>query len=226
MPIKALLLSALETSLNHYLALDPDVATKLAPLTGKVIAVTIQPFNETIYLCPGDNSIQCLDYFDHPDTFISGSLSALGLMGLSATPMRAIFSGKVSIEGDVHVGRKLQALLAQLDINLEAQLAKFLGDEISGRIGTVFRSFKSWSDDSLNSLKLNTSELLQEETRDLPAPEEANIFYRQVDTLRNDFDRLQARIQLLQQTLDEKNQSNSPSDVQSSVINPQIHHNK
>lgn len=204
MPIKAILMSALETALNHYLALDNQLEAKLSPLAGKVIAVTIQPFNETIYLCPSEDRIQCLDYYhEQPDTNISGSLAALGLMGLSATPMRAIFSGNVSIEGDIHAGQKLQQLFAQLDINLEAQLAKYTGANFSHRFGQFFRSINNWGQDSLTTLKLNTSELLQEETRDLPAPAEADIFFRQVDTLRNDFDRLQARIRRLQEALDQ-----------------------
>ena len=52
MVIKPLLMSALETALNKYLALDQNSGVFLAPLAGKVIAVTITPFNETIYLCP------------------------------------------------------------------------------------------------------------------------------------------------------------------------------
>ena len=41
MVIKPLLMSALETALNKYLALDQNSGVFLAPLAGKVIAVTI-----------------------------------------------------------------------------------------------------------------------------------------------------------------------------------------
>ncbi len=47
MTIKPLLISAFENALNKYLSLDEDVALFLQPLNGKIIAVTIQPFNET-----------------------------------------------------------------------------------------------------------------------------------------------------------------------------------
>ncbi len=206
MPLKPLLIYALETGLNQYLALDETIEAKLAPLSGKIIALTVQPFNETIYLCPSDRSIQCLDcYLETPDAHISGSLAALGLMGLSASPMRAIFSGKVNIEGDVQVGKKLQELFAHLDLNLEGHLAKYTGAEISGQISQVFKSVHRWTQDSLTTFKLNTSELLQEETRDLPAPAEAELFYQQVDKLRNDFDRLQARLDRLSELLNKPN---------------------
>jgi len=160
--------------------------------------VTVQPFAETIYLCPTTDSIQCLDQFPgQADTHLSGSVWALGLMGLSSTPMRSVFSGEVKIEGDMHTGRKFQELFAKLDIDLEEKLSQFTGDIIAHKIANFFRAGQSWSKDSLETFKLNAAEFLQEETRDLPAAAEVDIYYAQVDTLRNDVDRLQSRIERL-----------------------------
>jgi ubiquinone biosynthesis accessory factor UbiJ len=202
MVIKPLLMGALETALNHYLALDQNSGVFLAPLTGKVIAVTITPFNETIYLCPAVDSIQLLDYSpDQPDTQLTGSVFALGLMGLSSKPMRSIFSGEVKIEGDMSTGRKFQGLFAKLDIDLEKQLARYTGDSIAHNISQFFRTGQEWSKESIETFRLNASEFIQEETRDLPARSEADIFYAHVDKLRTDFDRLQSRIECLENTL-------------------------
>jgi len=199
MVIKPLLMSALETALNKFLALDRNSSSFLAPLAGKIIAVNISTFNETIYLCPTNNSIQLLDYSpDQPHTQLSGSVFALGLMGLSSKPMRSIFSGEVKIEGDMNTGRKFQELFAKLDINLEQQLARFTGDTIAQNISQFFRAGQNWSKESIETFRLNASEFLQEETRNLPAGPEVDIFYRQVDELRTDFDRLQSRVERLE----------------------------
>jgi hypothetical protein len=105
MALKPFLTVALESALNNYIRLDMDVSELLSPLAGKVIGLTIEPFGETLYLCPTGNRIQVLDdYPGVPDTRISGSLWALGLMGISAKPMRSIFSGEVKIEGDITTG--------------------------------------------------------------------------------------------------------------------------
>ena len=202
MAIKPLLMSALETALNKYLALDQNRGEFLAPLAGKVITVTITPFNETIYLCPSADSIQFLDQCpDQPDTHLTGSVFTLGLMGLSSKPMRSIFSGEVKIEGDMQTGRKFQELFAKLDINLEQQLARYTGDSIAHNISRFFRAGQEWSKESIETFRLNASEFLQEETRDLPAGPEVDIFYAQVDALRTEFDRLQSRIERLENTL-------------------------
>ena len=202
MVIKPLLMSAMEAALNKYLSLDPSSSEFLAPLVGKVIAVTITPFNETVYLCPSLDAIQLLDYSpEPPDTQLTGSVVALGLMGLSSKPMRAVFSGEVTLVGDMNTGRKFQALFAKLDINLERQLARYTGDTVAHTISQFFRAGQDWSKESVETFRLNASEFLQEETRDLPAGPEVDIFYAQVDELRTDFDRLQSRVERLENTL-------------------------
>ena len=198
MTIKPLLMSAFETALNKYLSLDEDVALFLKPLTGKIIAVTITPFNETLYLCPTTQSIQIIDFYEGTvDTTLTGSLPALGLMGLSSTPARSFFSGEVLIEGDLSVGHQFQKLFEQLDIDLEEQLSHVTGDVVAHKIGQFFRTARQWHQENFNSLQLNIKEFLQDETQDLPPAPEINILTQQVDQLKEDFDRLEARINRL-----------------------------
>ncbi len=205
MTIKPLIIATLESAINRYLSLDDNVSSVLAPLAGKVVAITITPFNETLYLCPTVDSIQCLDYLPQPaDTHLTGSLVAFGLMGLSGKPMNALFSGEVTMEGDTHTGRKFQELFDKLDINLEGKLARYTGETVAHNLAEFFRAGKNWSKESLDTLKLNTSEFLQEETQELPAVPEADIFYAEVDELRTDFDRLQSRIERLENHYSEK----------------------
>jgi ubiquinone biosynthesis accessory factor UbiJ len=198
MLIKPLLIATLETALNRYLALDNNKEDLLIPLKGKVIALIIQPFNETLYLCPTGDSIQIIDQTtEKPETTISGSVWALGLMGLSAKPMRSVFSGEIKIEGDIHTGKQFQELFKKLDIDLEGLLAQYAGADLASRISQFFRSGQEWGKETIETFKLNTAEFLQEETRDLPAKPEIDIFYKQVDGLRNHLDRLNSRVERL-----------------------------
>ena len=196
--LKPLLIGVIEAAFNRYLRLDSQVEQLLAPLAGKVIAVHITPFDETIYLCPTASSLQMLEsYQGDLDAQLSGSLSALGLMGLSATPMRALFKGEVRIDGDSQVAHKLQSLFAKLDIDWQGKLAQFTGDELAEKLAGLFKSSRDWTQHSLSSFKLNLQEFLQEETRDLPAKAEAEQVFQQIDEARNDVERLNARLQRL-----------------------------
>jgi ubiquinone biosynthesis accessory factor UbiJ len=205
MNISILIMSVLESTLNQYVSLDANKEDLLIPLKGKIIALTIQPFNVTLYLCPTSDSFQIIDQITgQPDTTISGSAWALGLMGISAKPMRSVFSGEIKIEGDIQTGKQFQAVFKKLDIDLEGLLAQYTGDDIASRISQFFRSGQEWGKESIETFKLNTAEFLQEETRDLPAKAEIDLFYRDVDTLRNDSDRLECRIERLAQHLTTK----------------------
>jgi ubiquinone biosynthesis accessory factor UbiJ len=198
MSIIALLSTVLEAALNRYLALDNNIEDLLLPLKGKIIALTIQPFNETLYLCPTNDSIQIIDQITgQPDTTISGSAWALGLMGVSAKPMRSVFSGEIKIEGDIQTGKQFQAVFKKLDIDLEGLLAQYTGQDIASKISQFFRSGQEWGKETVETFKLNTAEFLQEETRDLPTKPEIDIFYHQVDELRTACDRVESRIDRL-----------------------------
>lgn len=196
--IKPLLIAVLETSLNAYLALDERVEGYLAPMAGKVLAIHITPFDETLYLCPAQDRIQLLEHYEgEADATLSGSLSALGLMGLSATPMRSLFKGEVKMTGDTLLAQKFQRLFEKLDLGLEAKLARYTGDQFAQRLSGLFRSGRAWSEHTLTSFRLNLEEFLQEETRELPAKPEAELLFQQIDACRCDADRLEARIDRL-----------------------------
>lgn len=200
--LKPLLITALEGAINAYLALDDHVEEYLAPMTGKVIAIHVMPFDETLYLCPTQQRMQLLeDYAGEVDARLIGSLSALGLMGLSATPMRALFKGDVRIEGDTQLARSFQRLFEKLDIDLSSKLARYTGEVFAQRLSNLWRGSRDWTQQSLHHFRLNLEEFLQEETRELPAKAEAEIFFQHIDDCRCDSDRLQARIERLQTRL-------------------------
>lgn len=200
--IKPLLIAALETTLNAYLSLDEHIEEYLTPMAGKVLAVHITPFDETLYLCPTGDRVQLLEHYEgEVDATLSGSLSALGLMGLSATPMRSLFKGEVTMAGDTLLAQKFQRLFEKLDIDLETKLARYTGNSFSHRLIGLFRGGRDWTEHTMNSFRLNLEEFLQEETRELPARAEAELVFQEIDVCRSDSDRLEARIERLLNTL-------------------------
>ena len=196
--LSVLFIDGLEKSINRFLRMDSDVSLFLKPLSGKVIEIKIEPMDSVIYLCPSSTGIQLLERYEgKPDTVLSGTPLSFGLMGLSKTPKRALFSGQVRMAGDLEVGRHLQALFEKLEIDWEEQLSHATGDVLAHKLGNIFRAGKAWGKESLKTFELNIAEYLQEETRELPAKAEISIYYRKVDKVRADYDRLEARVQRL-----------------------------
>jgi len=214
-PIKSLFISALETAITRYLLLDEKVELLLAPLAGKVIAINISDFGACIYICPTLDGIQILDVFSgNVDTTLSGSLYALGLMGISAKPMHTLFKGEVKIEGDTAVAHKLQSLFAKLDLDLENKMAAYTGSRFASSVSRLFRSSRDWSQHTLENFRLNLQEFLQEETRELPAQPEAELFFQQIDNCRCDLDRACARIARLTAALENSTIAQSKTGTQ------------
>ena len=76
-------------------------------------------------------------------------------------------------------------------------LAKLVGDGVAYELEQRGKNIGEWSKDTAQSLSLSVSEYLQEESRDVVTGTELTLFNDTVDQLRDDVDRLQARIKLL-----------------------------
>jgi ubiquinone biosynthesis protein UbiJ len=59
---------------------------------------------------------------------------------------------------------------------------------------TIFNAGKTWHEETLKTLQLNIAEFLQEETRDLPASAEVEMFYSQVTKLECDVKKLEQKL--------------------------------
>jgi ubiquinone biosynthesis protein UbiJ len=185
----------LRDAITQFLRLDPNSPSYLAPLSGKVICLNLLPMNWRFYLCPNVNGIEILPSFGgEPDVTLTGSPLAFARMGLSDSPRRALFAGDIVVEGDMTTASRFQALFERLDIQWESLLTQVTGETLAACLAFDLRSLHAWGKDTLNAWQMNVAEYLQEESRELPAEAEAALFYADVDTLRADAERLEARI--------------------------------
>ena len=100
--------------------------------------------------------------------------------------------------------QQLQQWLRNLNIDWEAQLAHYLGDNISTKIADCFYEVKDWQQTNKRILTQNFSEYLQEEIRYFPPREEIYDFSQDIAELRLATDRLQARMQRLENILKDR----------------------
>ncbi|MGB5200150.1 MAG: sterol-binding protein, partial [Sedimenticolaceae bacterium] len=89
-------------------------------------------------------------------------------------------------------------VLADLDIDWEEQLSRFTGDIAAHEIGRGVRAASREGARMRRSSEQILSEYLTEEARLLPHRFEVEDFIADVDTLRDDAERLAARIALLE----------------------------
>jgi ubiquinone biosynthesis protein UbiJ len=188
----------LQTVINHYLAMDPEMLDKLAVFNGKVIQLEITGINRTFYLFPGDSGIQLkTEYEGRVDTTLSGTPASLFKMGLVSNTADLLLKGELEISGDTRLGHQFKNVFSQMEIDWSEPLANLLGDSIAYHLQQTGKSLGLWGKQIINSVSTSTSEYLQEESQDVVTETELEIFNDSVDQLRDDVDRLQAKIKLL-----------------------------
>ncbi len=186
----------IETALNQYLALDPEAPGKLQAFDSKVICLEISSLNKLLYLIVNDQKINVRETYEGPvDTTISGTPAGLFKLGLKKDTAELFFAREIELRGDTRLGRQFKAFLSEMDIDWEEHLSAIIGDIAANKIQKLLSSIHAWGNSAANNFTADVGEYLQEESRMVISGPEMEMFFQQVDSLRDDTERLSARIE-------------------------------
>jgi ubiquinone biosynthesis accessory factor UbiJ len=195
-------LSILESAMNNYLKLDPELLPQLKALEGKILAVLIKELNITLYFSPSADGICVQDNIHgEPDAILSGSIFNLLRLGITRgnDANRKLFANDIHVKGDTEFGFEFKRIIDNMEIDWEEHLSRITGDVIAHNLGEFARGIRDTGTQIKASMQRNVSEFIQEEARLSPPREEVEDFYSDIATLRDDVDRLEARLQRLHQ---------------------------
>jgi ubiquinone biosynthesis protein UbiJ len=196
-PLNALL-GQLAASLNRNVGQSERAATLAAQLDGRVLALVLEGTPMTLWfkVVGGQVAIDTR-HEGTADARLAGTpLSLLSLVGPGA-PERVRSAG-IRIEGDAEVAQRFQGLLQLAQPDFEEELARVIGDIAAHQVANLARGLLDWGRKAADSFSQNVAEYLQEEGRDVPSRVELEEFLESVDHLRNDADRLEARLSRLE----------------------------
>ena len=169
-----------------------------AKLDGTVVAIRVRDTALTAWFLVQDDALELTTEHDgEPDVAITGSLVTLARLAGNAG-LDAIRKGDLEISGDAHSAERFQRLLAFAKPDLEEEFSNVVGDAAAYRVGEIVRGIGQWGRDARSTMGANIREYLQEESRDAPSRYEVDRFAGDVGKLRDDVDRLAARIDRLQ----------------------------
>jgi len=188
------LTEALEASINLILKQDPATLKKFASLQDKVIAFEITDLELNLFLFPHNEGIQVkFLYQGKADATLQGhALAFINMSSGDAT--ESFFSGEVRIKGDIELGQRFKRILDQLDLDWEEWLSNYTGDVIAFKASSLFRDFNAWGKNALSTLELDAREYIQEEGQLSPHSSELEDFANDINQLRDDSARLEARL--------------------------------
>ncbi len=188
-----------ETILNRRLAQDPDTLAALGRLAGRSLAVEIRGTGLAFTLLPGADGFHVYPATAAPaDARVSGPPLALLALARAEHKTEALFAGRVEVTGDTRLAQRLARILERATLDWEEALAGIVGDVAAHAAGERQRDLAAWWRRLEHSLHLDLGEYLQEEVGQLPARVEVAFFSAEVDALRDDGERLAARIERLE----------------------------
>lgn len=187
---------ALEAALNRALALDEDTRAGLKALDGQRIALTLAspPLALQVRVEGEVLRVGPLDAEHAPDLGVRTTLA--GLLGQipvfrkdDAAPV-----GKLRIEGDAELARRLQQLAQRFDPDWQQPFVAVFGEVLGVQVAKAVSAALKGAQVAGRNLAETAAEYVTEESRDVVPRAELDAFHDDVDALRDDVERIAAKI--------------------------------
>lgn len=199
--IAAAQLQTLSALINQTLALDHLACKRLSQLAGKRLRLQCtEPALDVIISVDNIGQIALLPADDQPvNTRLSGSLSAFMQLLASDDKASAMINSGLHLKGNSQLLLELGDILQQTDLDWEYHLSRMIGDLPAHLLGKISRHGQQWLGNSRPVFARHLQEFVREEARLTPHRDEIDQFITDVQQLALRTERLQARLQRLQQ---------------------------
>lgn len=194
LPLASLIAAGVEGALAAALRGSSAARTDIVKLQGKVIRLELIGLPLTLYFLPEDGKVTVAsDYHGEAHVMVRVPAASLVATALKRDP-EAVPKG-MQMNGEAETAQVFSRLLRNADLDWEELLAQRVGDVAARQIGNAVRGFMGWSRDAGSRLGQDVADYLHYESRDLPPRHEVQGFLSGVDRLRDDAERLNARLQ-------------------------------
>lgn len=194
--LKPLAGRTLEAALNRALALDPETREGLRALDGRTVALHVAAPPLALQIRVNGERLDVGPVLDPatPDLSVRSTLGGL----LSQLPFlrndNAPPVGKLRIEGDADLARRLQRLAERFDPDWQQPFTRVFGDILGVQVANAIAGALRHAKDAAGAFASNAAEYVTEESRDVVPRDELNAFHDDVDALRDDVERVAARV--------------------------------
>jgi ubiquinone biosynthesis protein UbiJ len=189
---------ALCRGINHVLASEPWAMGQLAKHAGKSILLQL-PLGVLCCEITPEGLLHLLKDADSPSLTLEVSAKALNDLAGSSGSLREQAFKAVKIQGDADLAQLIGRLAGQLRWEYEEDLARIVGDAPAHFAVKQGKKLVSATQSAASDLIDNVVEYLSEEKRVLLHQRDLVIRKAELNDLRDAVDRIEKRIQLLEQ---------------------------
>jgi ubiquinone biosynthesis protein UbiJ len=187
-------LTLVEDALQRVLELDAEGARRLKALDGRRIAIEFAGTTRTLHIHCTADGLRLSAAGPRPDVTIRGT--PLQLAG-QLLPGGGAARTELQITGDVELAQQFQNALRGIEPDWDELLAGWVGDSAAQRIGSALRGLHGMAREFRQDAARDTTEWLRYERALVPDRDAVGRFAADVDRLRDDAERLHARLQRL-----------------------------
>ncbi|EPW5501004.1 ubiquinone biosynthesis accessory factor UbiJ [Vibrio vulnificus] len=197
MPFEPLITAVIETSLNVLVKDNPDLEKRLLRLKGQVIQVHLQELNKTLTFIFSQQIDVLANYEGQPDCYLSLKLAVLPELREQANITKLIKQDKLILEGDIQLAQKFAQLITDAKPDVEEWVSRVTGDVIAHSLAQGVKNVGGFVGRQAKKQQHHLAQVITEEWRLAPGPLEVAYFCDQVDEVKSELARLEARLQKL-----------------------------
>ncbi len=205
--MKTLFLNYLEKAMNAYLQQDEQSKLRLKKLAGKTLSVELLPMSWQFNCSFSSERVQVTMHDEIvPHTKIKGTpLQLCGVM-LNKSKRKQFFAEDLQIEGDAELAQEVTELFDNIQIDWEEHLSQLIGDIPAFQVSRFAGNIKQWLQKAGSGVRQDVNDYLHEEAQCFPPREALHEFFDDIDTLRMDADRLEARFNHVKAQLEKEDE--------------------
>lgn len=189
----------LEMALNRALSLDAEAQERVNQWDGRKIAFKLANPPLALQVTVDNGKLRVGKYDDTIEHDLAIDSNLTGLVNQSPLMRDASrkLNGRLRISGDAELAREVQSLMATFEPDMQLPFVKLFGDVWGVQIAQVAEGAANHLRDAGKSLAETGALYFTEESKDIISKVELGKFNDDVDTLRDDVERIAYRIRKL-----------------------------
>lgn len=186
---------SLNNALNLLLNLDPQIPFALSKLENKSLSIYITDLDIITTFTINNKKITASNL--KSSNIISGKLAYIMELLFNKNLQELLIDKKLDYQGSLSELKQFYSFFSSIDIDVIYHISTTTNPIFANAIEIPFKKAKEFIQVSKNESIIDIKEYLTEEKKFLISKNEVNIFYREVQKLKQATDRLEAKLKLL-----------------------------
>ena len=197
MPFEPLMTAVIETSLNTLIQDDPDLVRRLARLKGQVIQVHLKEFDKRLTFVFSQQVAVLAHSEGTPDCTLSLNVSVLPALKDQSNITKLIKQDKLELDGDIQLAQSFSQLITQCKPDIEEWISRVTGDVVAHTLVQGVTQIGQFARTQFRHQQDYLAQVVTEEWRLAPPPLEVAHFCDQVDEIKSQAARVEAKLNQL-----------------------------